>query len=162
MQIQQRLTDYRKYTTKTINPSAISTKISSRVAAVNYCKWNRNILTSKPFLSGMTACGMHIKTIRVTSQNYWLPPSSLSKFVTNLVNPSLPLGCDVIYGRLQCRKRWAAEQGGLHIYACRRAVEKAGPFDSRTDCVKNFILASFRRSSRYTKWRTVRCKGGLR
>ena len=45
----------------------------------------------------MTACGMHIKTIRVTSQIYWLPPSPLSQFVKNLVTP--PLGCGVIYGR---------------------------------------------------------------
>jgi len=64
------VTDYRKYTTKTIKPSAISTKISALVATENYCKWNRNILASTPFLSGMTACSMHIKTIRVTSQNY--------------------------------------------------------------------------------------------
>jgi len=63
------LTDYRKYATKKINPSAISTKISSLVAAENYCKWNRNILASTPFLSGMTACSSHIKTTRVTSQN---------------------------------------------------------------------------------------------
>jgi len=27
-------------------------------------------LASTPFLSGMTACSMHIKTTRVTSQNY--------------------------------------------------------------------------------------------
>jgi len=64
------LTDYRKYTTKTINPLAISTKISSLVATENYCKRNRNILTSTPMLSGMSACSMHIKTTRVTSQNY--------------------------------------------------------------------------------------------
>jgi len=30
-------------------------------------------LSSTSFLAGMTACSMHIKTIRVTSQNYWLP-----------------------------------------------------------------------------------------
>jgi len=53
---------------------------------------------SRPFLSGMTACSMHIKSTRVTSQNYWLPPSLSSQFVTNLVT-FLPLGCDVIYGR---------------------------------------------------------------
>jgi len=64
------LTDYGKYTTKTINPLAISTKISSLVATENYCKWNKNILTSTPFLSGMSAYGMHIKTTCVTSQNY--------------------------------------------------------------------------------------------
>jgi len=64
------LTDYWKYATKTINSLAISTKISSLVATENYCKWNRNILVSTPFLSGMTACSMHIKTTRVTSQNY--------------------------------------------------------------------------------------------
>jgi len=64
------LTDYRKYTTKTINPLAISTKISSLAATENYCKWNRNISASTPFHSGMTACSMHIKTTRVTSQNY--------------------------------------------------------------------------------------------
>jgi len=43
------MTDYRKYTTKTVNPLAISTKISSLVAIENYCKWNRNILTSTPY-----------------------------------------------------------------------------------------------------------------
>jgi len=64
------LTDYRKYTTKTINPSAISTKICSLVSTENYYKWNRNIFASTPFLSGMTACSMHIKTTRVTSENY--------------------------------------------------------------------------------------------
>jgi len=68
------LADYQKYTTKPINPSAISTKISSLVATENYCEWNRNILASTPFLSGMTACSTHIKTTRVTSQNYRLPP----------------------------------------------------------------------------------------
>jgi len=40
------------------------------VSTENYCKWNRNILASTPFLFGMTACSMHIKTTRVTSQNY--------------------------------------------------------------------------------------------
>jgi len=64
------LTDYRKYATKTINPIAISTKISSLVATENYCKWNRNILASTPLLSDMSACSTHIKTTRVTSQNY--------------------------------------------------------------------------------------------
>jgi len=64
------LTDYRKYTGKTINPLATSTKISSLVAAENYCKWNRNISASTPFLSGMTACSMHINTTCVTSQSY--------------------------------------------------------------------------------------------
>jgi len=64
------LADYRKYTLKKINPLAISTKISSLVATENYCKRNRNILASTPFLSDMTACSMHIKTTRVTSQNY--------------------------------------------------------------------------------------------
>jgi len=64
------MTDYRIYTTKTINPLATSTKISSLVATENYCKGNRNISASTPFLSGMTACGMHINTTRVTSQNY--------------------------------------------------------------------------------------------
>jgi len=64
------LTDCRKYTTKTINPLAISTKISSLVATENYCKWLRNIFASTPFLSGMTTCSMDIKTTRVTSQNY--------------------------------------------------------------------------------------------
>jgi len=64
------LTDYRKYATKTINPLAISTKVSSLVATENYCKWNRNILASTPFFSGMTACSMHIKTARVTLQIY--------------------------------------------------------------------------------------------
>jgi len=39
------LTDYRKYTTKAIEPLAISTKISSFFATENYCKWNRNILS---------------------------------------------------------------------------------------------------------------------
>jgi len=78
------MTGYRKYTTKTINPLAISTKTSSFVATENYCKWNRNTVPSTPFLSGMTACSMHIKTTRVTSQNYRLP---LSQFVTNLVTP---------------------------------------------------------------------------
>jgi len=63
------LTDYRKYTTKTINPLTISTKVSSLAATENYCKWNRNILASTPVLSGITACSMHIKTTRVTSQN---------------------------------------------------------------------------------------------
>jgi len=82
-----------------MKPLAISTKISSLFATENYCKWNRNILSSTPFRSGMTACSMHIKKTRVTSQNQWLPLSNLSKFVTNLVTPSLPLGCDVIYGR---------------------------------------------------------------
>jgi len=43
------------------------------VATENYCKANRNILASTPFLSGMTAGSMHIKTTRVTSQNYCLP-----------------------------------------------------------------------------------------
>ena len=47
----------------------------------------------------MTACSMHIKTTRVTSQSYWLPSSPLSQFVTNLVTLFRPLGCDVIYGR---------------------------------------------------------------
>jgi len=37
------LTDYRKYDTKTINPLAMSKKISSFFAAENYCKYNRNI-----------------------------------------------------------------------------------------------------------------------
>jgi len=64
------LTYYRKYTTKTINPLAISTKISSLVATENYCNRNRNILASTPLLSGMSACSMHIKTTRVTSRNY--------------------------------------------------------------------------------------------
>jgi len=64
------LTDYWKYTTQTINPLANSTKISSLAATENYCKWNRNILASTPFLSGMTACCMHINTTRLTSQNY--------------------------------------------------------------------------------------------
>jgi len=64
------LADYRKHTLKTINPLALSTKISSLVTTENYCKCNRNILASTPFLSGMTACSMHIKTTRVTSQNY--------------------------------------------------------------------------------------------
>jgi len=64
------LIDYRKYTTKTINPLATSTKISSLVATENYCKWNRNILASTPLLSGVTACSMHIKMTHVTSQNY--------------------------------------------------------------------------------------------
>jgi len=64
------LTDYRKDTAKTITPLAISTNISSLVATENYCKWNRNILASTPFLSGMTACSMHIKATRVTLQNY--------------------------------------------------------------------------------------------
>jgi len=64
------LTGYRKHTTKAINPSATSTKISSLVSTENYCKWNKNILASTPFLSGMTACSMHIKTTHVTSQNY--------------------------------------------------------------------------------------------
>jgi len=40
------------------------------VATENYCQWNRNILASTPFLSGMSACSMHIKMTRVTSQNY--------------------------------------------------------------------------------------------
>jgi len=40
------------------------------VATENYCKWNRNILASTAFLSGMTACNMHIKTTHVSSQNY--------------------------------------------------------------------------------------------
>ena len=84
-------------------------------------------------------------------------------------------------GPAGCRKRQAAEQGGLHIYTCRRAVEKGGSFDSRTDCVKNYFfsqlqmfialynmaersmqgrtalniieIASFRRSSRCATWR---------
>jgi len=86
------LTDYRKYTTKTIIPFAVSTKIFSLVATENYCKWNRNILASTPFFSGMTACSMHIKVTRVTSQNYSFA------LVTNLVILSSPLGCDVIYG----------------------------------------------------------------
>jgi len=44
------LIDYRKYTTKTINPLAISTKVSSLVATENHCKWNRNIgLHTLPF-----------------------------------------------------------------------------------------------------------------
>jgi len=43
------LTDYRKYTTKTIHPLAVSTKISPLVATENHCKWNRNILASTPF-----------------------------------------------------------------------------------------------------------------
>jgi len=30
----------------------------------------KNILAFTPFLSGMTACSMHIKTTRMTSQNY--------------------------------------------------------------------------------------------
>jgi len=63
------LTYYRIYTTKTIDPLAISTKISSLVATENYYKWNRNVLASTPFLAGMSACSMHIKTTRVTSQN---------------------------------------------------------------------------------------------
>jgi len=78
------LTDYQKYTTKTINPLATSTKISSLVATQYYWKWNRNILASTPFLSGMSACSMHTKTTRVTSQNYYRLP-----LVTNLVTPSL-------------------------------------------------------------------------
>jgi len=52
-----------------MKPLAISTKISSLFATENYCKWNRNILSSTPFRSGMTACSMHIKKTRVTSQN---------------------------------------------------------------------------------------------
>jgi len=64
------LTDCRKYTTKAIKPLPISTKISSLFATENYCKWNRNILSSTPFLAGMSACSMHIKTTRVTSQKY--------------------------------------------------------------------------------------------
>jgi len=64
------LTDYREYTTKTINPLATLTKISSLAATENYCKWNRNISASTPFASGMTACSMNINTTRVTSQNY--------------------------------------------------------------------------------------------
>jgi len=49
------------------------------VATENYCKWNRNILSSTPFLSGMTARSMHIKTTRVTSQNYKTTDSPLSQ-----------------------------------------------------------------------------------
>jgi len=64
------LTGYRKYTAKTINPLAISTKIYSLVVTENYCKWNRNKAAFTPFRSGMTACSMHIYTTRVTSQNY--------------------------------------------------------------------------------------------
>jgi len=64
------LADYQNYTTKTINPLAISTKVSSLATTENYSKWNRNILASTPFLSGMTACSTHIKTTHVTSQNY--------------------------------------------------------------------------------------------
>jgi len=64
------LTGYRKYTAKTINPLAISTKIYSLVVTENYCKWNRNLSAFTPFLSGMSACSMHINTTRVTSQNY--------------------------------------------------------------------------------------------
>jgi len=63
------LTDYRKYTTRKINPLAISTKIPhwlQQKATVNGIE----TYSSTPFLSGMTACSMHIKTIRVTSQNY--------------------------------------------------------------------------------------------
>jgi len=43
------VTDYQKYTTKTINPVAISTKISSLVATEIYCKWNRNISSTHLF-----------------------------------------------------------------------------------------------------------------
>ena len=52
--------------------------------------------------------------------------------------------------------------GGLHINTCRRAAEKGRPFDTRRTALKIITLASFRRSSRCAKWRTVRCKGGLR
>jgi len=54
------LSDYRKHITKT-NISNIE-KNSSLVATENYCKWNRSILAFTPFLSGMTACSMHLKT----------------------------------------------------------------------------------------------------
>jgi len=99
------------------------------------------------------------------------------------------MGCtkglaDGLQKTASCRTGRAAAQGGLHTYTCRRAVEKGGPFDSRTDCVKNiyfsqlqtFIalykmadrsmqgrtalsiieIASFRRSSRCATWRAVR------
>ena len=50
------------------------------------------------------------------------------------------------------------KNGGLHINTCRRAAEKGGPFDTRRTALKIITLASFRRSSRCAKWRTVRCK----
>jgi len=62
------LTDYRKYTTKTIHPLAVSTKISPLVATEIIVNGIETFWP--PHLSVMTACSMHIKTTRVTSQNY--------------------------------------------------------------------------------------------
>ena len=67
------------------------------VATENYCKWNKNILVSKPLFSGMTAYSMHIKTTPVTSQNYRLPPP-LVTIRHKSGDPLPPLGCDGIYG----------------------------------------------------------------
>jgi len=75
------LTGYRKHTTKAINPSATSTKISSLVSTENYCKWNKNILASTPFLSGMTACKHAYQNNSCDITKLLTPPSLLSQFV---------------------------------------------------------------------------------
>ena len=73
-------------------------------------------------------------------------------------------------GPAGCRKRRAAEQGGpagcrtgraAHIYLPAGCSKRAGRSIAGRTVLKLIILASFRRSSRYTKRRTVRCKGGL-
>ena len=82
---------------------------------------------------------------------------------------SAPEGCTRRAGGLHIRAGCTTERagglqknGGLHINTCRRAAEKGGPFNTRQTALKIITLAGFRRSSRCAKWRTVRCKGGLR
>jgi len=70
--------------------------------------------------------------------------------------------------------RWAALKGGQASNRTERAAEKgrvahkcelqkrAGRSIPGQIASKIITFASFRRSSRYTKWRTVRWKGGLR
>jgi len=149
------LTDYRKYSTKTINPLAISTKISSLVATENYCKWNRNILVSTPFLSGMTACST---VACISKRHVWHhkttdSPPSLVTICHKSGDPFPSSGCDVIYGRppspkFVCKISTVAMSW---MYTSTIAT-KANAFRTRFICCGRLTLRQY--------WRDVLCSPG--